>query len=491
MIVLANPQSARWKHRLPLSILAVAAVLEDRFPYAIIDGNLESNFEDALTGAIYDSGARYLGMTVMPGPQLMQAIPTCRSLKQKFPDLRIIWGGYFPSLHTNVVLESGFVDFVIRGQGEWSFLELIQSLENGDSYREIPGLAYRIDGSTVCNPKRPVTDPNLLPPIPYDRVDVRRYIGKTVLGSKTLSYHSSFGCPYLCGFCAVAGIYEGRWIGKNANAVADEVLWLRDTYGVNAIEFVDNNFFVSEKRIREIAARLEDRNISWWGEARPDTVLGFSDETLRLMRRSGCVMIFFGAESSSDEVLERMDKGGSQTASTVLELAGRLARFDIVPEFSFVLGTPVDDVDAQIANDIRFIRRIKEINPRSEIVIYVYSPVSFDDAGLLQEARRRGFEFPQRLVDWLKSEWASFDLRKSPMTPWLKARHIEQIRNFERVLNARYPTASDIRLKTWQARVLKTMGAWRYRFGVYSAPYEIRFVANRWFKYRQPEIEGF
>jgi hypothetical protein len=491
MIVLANPQSARWKHRLPLSILALGAVLGDRFPYAIVDGNFESNFEQALTLAVSEKGARYLGMTVMPGPQLMQAIPACRSLKQKFPDLTIIWGGYFPSLHANVVLESGFVDFVIRGQGEWSFLELIQALENGHSYREIPALSYRIDGATTSNPKRPVTDPNSLPAIPYDRVEVRRYIGKTVLGSRTVSYHSSFGCPYLCGFCAVAGIYEGRWIGRNANAVADEVLWLRDTYGVNAVEFVDNNFFVSEKRVRDIATRLDGGHISWWGEARPDTVMGFSDETLRLMRRSGCVMIFFGAESSSDVVLERMDKGGSQTPDTVLELAGRLARFDIVPEFSFVLGTPVDNVDAQIASDIRFIRRIKQINSRSEIVIYVYSPVSFDDAGLMQEARRRGFEFPKQLVDWLKPEWATFDLRKSPLTPWLQPRHIEQIRNFERVLHARYPTASDIRLKTWQARVLKTMGAWRYRFGVYRAPYEIRLVANRWFKYRQPEIEGF
>jgi radical SAM superfamily enzyme YgiQ (UPF0313 family) len=491
MIVLANPRSARWKHRLPLSVLALAAVLEERIPYAIVDGNFVTNFEDALTGAISESRARYLAVTVMPGPQLMEAIPACRTLKQRFPGLTIIWGGYFASLHSKVVLESGFVDFVVRGQGEWSFLELIQALENGHSYRDIPGLCYRDGARTICNPKRQVTDPNSLPPIPYHRLDVRRYVGKTVLGSRTLSYHSSFGCPYLCGFCAVAGIYEGRWIGKNANGVADEVLWLRDAYGVNAIEFVDNNFFVSEKRTRGIAARLESAGLSWWGEARPDTVMNFSDETLRLMRRSGCMMIFFGAESSSDAVLERMDKGGSQTAATVLELAARFAQFDIVPEFSFVLGTPADDVDAQIARDIRFIRRIKEINPRSEIVIYVYSPVSFDDAALLQEARQRGFEFPQRLLDWLKPEWASFDLRKSPTTPWLNTRHIEQIRNFERVLNARYPTMSDIRLKAWQTRVLKTLGAWRYRLGVYGAPYEIRFVANRWFKYRQPEIEGF
>ena len=70
--------------------------------------------------------------------------------------------------------------------------------------------------------------------------------------------------------------------------------------------------------------------------------------------------------------------------------------FDIIPEFSFVLGTPSDDVDGQIDRDIRYIRQIKKINPQSEIVIYVFSPVFFDDADLLQKSREFGFAFPKR-----------------------------------------------------------------------------------------------
>ena len=79
----------------------------------------------------------------MPGPQLLQAIPLTRSLKERFPGLHIIWGGYFPSLHARTVLESGFVDFVIRGQGELSFLELVEALEANASYDHIPGLSFR------------------------------------------------------------------------------------------------------------------------------------------------------------------------------------------------------------------------------------------------------------------------------------------------------------------------------------------------------------
>jgi anaerobic magnesium-protoporphyrin IX monomethyl ester cyclase len=491
MIILVHPRSAKWKHRVPLSIMSLAAALEGRYPYEIVDGNFETDLEAALARTIQATNAKYLAVSVMPGPQLLQAIPVTQNLKKRFPKLIVVWGGYFPSLHTRAVLESGFVDFVIRGQGELSFVELIDAVEHGKPVDAIPGLAFLRDGELIRNPKRPDTDLDSLAAIPYRRLDMKRYIGKTCLGTRTMSYHSSFGCPFLCGFCAVAAIYQGRWAGKNPAAVAADIVGFKNEYGINAVEFIDNNFFVAEKRTLEIAEALRGQGITWWAEARPDTLMMYSDKTWRTMRDSGCKMIFFGAESSSEETLALMDKGGKQTPDTVLQLAARAKTFGIVPEFSFVLGTPSDDVGGQIDRDIRYIRRIKEINPKSEIVIYVFSPVFFDDADLLERAQALGFQFPGRLVDWLKPEWASFDLRKRPLTPWLTARHLEQIANFERVLNARFPTVSDIKLKGWQTGILKTLGAWRYRLGFYAAPWEIRFVANRLFRYRQPEIEGF
>jgi len=306
-----------------------------------------------------------------------------------------------------------------------------------------------------------------------------------------MTYHSSFGCPFLCGFCAVAALYKSRWVGKKAGAVVDEILMFKERYGVNAVEFVDNNFFVAEKRTQEIAEGFRGQGIAWWAEARPDTLMLYSDSTWQAMRESGCKMIFFGAESSSENVLDLMDKGGKQTPDMVLELAERTKAFDIIPEFSFVLGTPSDDVDGQIERDIQYIRRIKKINPKSEIVIYVFSPVFFEDTDLLQKSREFGFAFPRKLDEWLDPQWTSFDMRKQPLTPWLKPHHFERIFNFERVLNARFPTVSDIKLKAWQTGILKTLGAWRYNLGFYSAPWEIRLVANRLFRYRQPEIEGF
>jgi anaerobic magnesium-protoporphyrin IX monomethyl ester cyclase len=266
---------------------------------------------------------------------------------------------------------------------------------------------------------------------------------------------------------------------------------LRTRYGIDAVEFIDNNFFVAEARTAAVAEGLRGKGITWWGEARPDTVMHYSDRTWTSMAAGGCKMMFFGVESSSGRVLDLMAKGGTQTPDMVLDLARRMRKFNIIPEFSFVLGAPSENVAEDIERDIRYIRRIKEINPASEIIIYVYSPVAFDDAVLMQRAKGFGFQFPQKLTEWLDPKWSSFDLRKNPGTPWLRPEHIARIMDFERVLNARYPTISDIKLKRWQAASLRVLGSWRYFTKFYKAPWEIRFVANRLFKYQQPEIEGF
>ena len=113
---------------------------------------------------------------------------------------------------------------------------------------------------------------------------------------------------------------------------------LQRTFGIDAVQFYDNNFFLREADALELAERLVPLQLQWWCEARIDIVLRYSDETLRAIRRAGCRMIFFGAESGSDKMLQEMHK--QLSTAQILDLAARIRKFDIVPEFSFVLGTP-------------------------------------------------------------------------------------------------------------------------------------------------------
>jgi anaerobic magnesium-protoporphyrin IX monomethyl ester cyclase len=496
-VLLFNPRSANNKYRIPNSILNIAASVEGKYEWVIIDGNCEYDPLAKILSYLDTGEFRYLGFSVMPGPQLRQAIPISKTIKQKHPNTTMIWGGYFPSNHSKVVLDSGYVDFIINGPGDKAFPNLLDSLEQSKPYEFVKNLIYKADGKITKTIKEDLLDQDSLPPLPYDKLNdfypVTKFLGKTYLGEKTMAYHSSIGCPFTCSFCAVVPIYEARWKAKSARAVYKDVKYIKDKWGADAIEFHDNNFFVSEKRAVEFANLIKPEKMTWWGMARIDTMDKFKDSSLAAIRESGCKMIFFGAESGNNAVLEQMDKGGTQTGDQIIRFAERMKKFDIVPEYSFVLGTPAptpQQVEAQIDFEIDFIKQVKAVNPMTEIVIYTYSPVPTEGSTMFEEVKAKGFTFPQTLEDWISPVWESFDLRKNPLTPWLTLEMIDKIRNFETVLNGLYPTVTDIRLNRLKRIVIKMVAGLRYKVDLYKYPYEIKLLQKVW-KYRQPEIQGF
>lgn len=496
-ILLFNPRSSNGKYRVPNSILNIAASVDGEFDWVIVDGNREHDPWQKISAYLRTGQYKYIGFTVMPGPQLKQAIPLAARIRQSFPGTIMIWGGYFPSSHHKVVLQSGYVDFVINGPGDHAFPSLIRALEQGTPYELIRNLVYRSGENIVVNKKEDLIEQETLKPLPYNKLDalypMEKYLGRTYLGKKTLAYHSSIGCPFTCAFCAVVPIYEARWKAKPAEQVYQDITYIKNKWGADAIEFHDNNFFVSEKRTVAFSKLIQKEKMIWWGEGRIDTIDKYSDASLALMRESGCRMIFFGAETGNDRILKQMDKGGTQTGEQIARFAERMKKFDIIPEYSFVLGTPgrsQQEVMEQIDFDIAFIRKIKKINPDTEIVIYTYSPVPSEGSELYKQVLANGFSFPQKLEDWISPQWENFDLRKNPLTPWLTPAMINKIRNFETVLNGYYPTVSDIRLTYMKRAFVKMVSGIRYRTSLYQYPYEIKLLHRIW-RYRQPEIQGF
>lgn len=499
-VILFNPQSARYNFRIPNSILQLGASLEGKFDYVFIDGNMETNPWDTIESYLNTGDYKYFGSTVMPGPQLEQAIHYTKRIKERFAETITIWGGYFPSNQYRSILRSGYVDFIVNGPGDYALPQLLHYFENGKNQNlaDIKNLIYLKNGEINKTAKEPIPDQDALPLLPYEKLNktypIKNYLKKSFLGTRTIAYHSSFGCPFTCSFCAVVPIYNARWKGKSPIKIYEDIKYLKDNFGGDAIEFHDNNFFVSEKRTVEFAKLIKNEKMSWWGEARIDTLDKYKDESLELMRDSGCRMIFFGAETSSDEVLAKMDKGGTQSVAQMKEFAGRMKKFDIIPEYSFVLGTPAENEEKvwkQINDDINFIKEIKEINPKTEIIIYVYSPVPTEGSDLFEEVKEKGFNFPENLEDWLRPEWLNFDLRKNPLTPWLKPEMVDRIKGFETVLNAYYPTVSDFKLTVFQKRLMRLLSSLRYKKDIFYYPLELKFLQKFWLKYRQPEIEGF
>ena len=499
-LIIFNPRSANSKHRIPNSILQVGASIHGKFEYVFVDGNLEQNPLDKMLGLLATGEYKYFCSTVMPGPQLRQAIPFTQEINHKFPNITIIWGGYFASNQHQVCLDSGIVDYIINGPGDAAFPALIEALEKGylESIPQIKNLIFKnIEGQIIKTAKEPLLDQDELPPLPYSYLDeqylLRNYLAKTFMGDITLSYHSSMGCPFTCSFCGIVPIFNASWKGKSAEGMYEDVKFFKEKYGINAIEFHDNNFFTSRKRVVEFSKLILNDGIKYWGEGRIDTINQYSEEDLILMKNAGCTMIFLGAETGNDEVLKQMNKGGTQTGQMIKDFAKRMGKVGIIPEMSFVLGMPGDSeeqVYKQILWDINFIKEIKEINPDTEIIIYLYSPTPTEGSDLYAQILKAGFKFPATLEDWISPSWENFDLRKNPLTPWLKPYMIDTIKNFETVLNGKFPTVSDFRITGYKKSILNLVSNWRYKTGFYKYPYEIKVLHKIW-RYRQPEIEGF
>lgn len=496
-ILFFNPRAAESKARIPNSILSIAASVEGKYDYAIVDGNIEQYPLKVLLGYLDTGTFNVFACTVMPGPQLKQAIPFTKAIRNKYPAVKIVWGGYFPSNHSNVCINSEYIDYIIYGPGDYAFPLLMDAIRMNTPLHTIPNLIFKENNSIIKTKKDDLYDQDELPALPYEKLNsfypMRKYIGKSVLGTKTFAYHSSVGCPFTCAFCGVVPIYNARWKGRSSEKIYSDLKEVKEKYGINAVEFYDSNFFVSEKRVAEFSKLIKKEKLVWWGEGRIDTIDKYADETLALMREAGCRMIFHGAESGNDEMLKKMDKGGTQSGAQIKSFAARMAKFDIIPEYSFVVGTPADteeEVNRQIDFDIQFIREIKEINPKTEIIIYVYSPVPTEGSQLSYDVIKSGFHFPQTLDDWTTPQWENFDLHRNPLTPWLKPYMVKKIKDFETVLNGYFPTVTDIKLTPFRIKLLKLLSSLRYKTNWNKFPYEIK-VMQRIFKYRQPEIEGF
>jgi radical SAM superfamily enzyme YgiQ (UPF0313 family) len=480
MIVFVNPRVTKPRYRrFPLSVMALGAALPDDTSWEIVDENQPGVDGFSKVAALVDAHAggpdpaRAIAMTVMPGPQLASAVPLAQRLKQRFPTVPMIWGGYFPSLYPQPVVNAPYIDWAVRGQGEQTLLELLEALDGHRDPKTIAGLAFRDQGADWIGPERPWVGPNELPPPPYTKIDVDDYIHPTFLGRRSAVYQASIGCPYSCNFCGVIAAYGSRQKLESPERTVKHIEYLVDHHGVDSLHFYDNNFFLKEQHTQEFCERLAPVDLSWWCEARIDATLGFSDRTWELLKRSGLKMAFFGAESGSDTVLKKMSK--HLTTDQTVAVAEKTQSYGIIPEFSFVLGDP-DDPEADIEATLAFIRRLKRVNPACEVILYFYTPIpqrrgTYGDIDPLAGT-------PKTLEEWTRPEWLGWMTHEDPNLAWLPQRLKARVEDFELVLKSRFPSVHDTKTRSWGKALAKLLAHRRWARGQYDSPRLIRTLRS-------------
>ena len=479
MILLVNPRATRPKNRrFPLSVMAIGAALPEHVAWDLVDGNLPGADPLAEIVARVERArgsadpVRVVAFTVMPGPQLVTAVPLARALKARCPEVQIVWGGNFASLYPAPVLDAPYVDWVVRGQGEQTFVELLDVLDGARDPHEVAGLCFReTDGSHHLGVERRWVGPDELPAPPYHRIDVADYLHPTFLGRRSGVYQASIGCPHGCKFCGVISVFGRKERIGSAERTVEHLTFLAREHGMDSVHFYDNNFFVSEPQARDFAERIAPLGLRWWCEARVDTLTRFSDDTWRLLARAGLAMVFCGAESGSDAVLRKMDKG--TTTAQIVEVAARTRAHGIIPEFSFVFGDP-QDPEGEIDNTLAFVRRLKLVNPAMELISYFYTPTpqrrgTYGDVDALQGT-------PATLEEWTQPEWVAWMTHEDPKVPWMDGRLRARVQDFELVLRSRFPSVHDHRTLAWGKAVGRLMARRRWARGDFDAPRALRTI---------------
>lgn len=497
--LLVNPTiTSRASARFPLALLHLAAALEREGECRIIDGNVDRDIVQAVLSALAEGDYDAVGLSVMGGPQLAPSIAVSKAIRAAFPRMPIVWGGYFPTLYTDTALAAPYVDYAIRGQGEQTLVELVRCLREGRLVDRdaIGGLSWKDEhGEHVHHASRPIVrvDPPGL--LPYDLLgDPRKYLARTFLGRRTAAHQAAIGCRFRCTFCGVAAMFGGVTALPDAARLRRDLGYLKHDLGADSIQFFDHNFFDREQDMIPLLEVMAELELPWWCYARADALLNLSDATWKLVRKSRLRMAYIGAESPSPTMLREIRKGTKPDQT--LAVAELCRRHGVIPELSFMVAPPVDTEEVT-EQTFEFIRELKRINPASEIIVYVYTPLPESSRHEKDRGRHHNtppmdadgqlLVFPSTPEEWTEQRWIDYACHAD--APWLTDRLRRRIQDFVTVLRCRYPTVQDMHSPPWAKRALSATAAWRYRLRRYDRPWELD-LANRIVKLRLPQVSG-
>jgi radical SAM superfamily enzyme YgiQ (UPF0313 family) len=497
-VLLVNPTiTSRRGARFPLAALNLSAALDGHYTSSILDGNLDHDFVSTALTRIEAEKVDALGVSVMGGPQLRPAIALSQAVRARFPHVPIIWGGHFPTICAAACLAEPFVDYAIRGQGEESFIELLDAVSERrlDALPNITGLSWRSGGQVVHNRNRPFSTAGLARELPLERLgNPRRYLARTYLGQRTTGYQAALGCRFRCTFCGVAAMFRGRTALPPAQRLHRDLYYMRDELGVDSIQFYDHNFFDREEDTLPLLEVLAGIELPWWCYARADALVNLSARGWALVRKSRLSMAYIGAESPSDWLLHEIRKG-TKTDQT-LEAVEVCRANGVIPQLSFMLAPP-QDPEGETERAFEFIRQIKRMHPRTEIMLYIYTPLPpapgssnphvERSVANLRTADGAPLQFPTTARQWAEKSWVEYWCHAN--TPWIRPQLRQRIQDFTTVLGCRFPTITDVRSPVWGKSALRALASWRYRFRRYERPWELD-ASQRFIRLWDPRLSG-
>jgi len=468
---------------LPLAVLCLAAWLREKGNYDKQVKVLDANVRNVLPRDF--SGAVVVGISAMTGYQVKHGLRIASMIREANPEAMIVWGGIHPSLLPEQTAAHPLVDLVVIGEGEQTFLEVVDALFHGGDLADIPGSHLPREGRSITEVKRRDFIKLDDMPLPaYELVNMSDYAGI----ENQFDYQSSRGCPFKCGFCYNTAFCSRHYRKKSAAKVVEELIYLHDKYKVTAFGFVDDEFFIDLKRTEAIFDGIlaSGRRFRLVASCRLDTVRSFPAALIDKMKQAGVMQIFFGAESGSPETLKMIQKGIS--TEDMIEGARMVAEAGIRPILSFMSGFP-GETSEDFEKTLDIIPQLWSTHPLITINgIFPFNP--YPGTALYQKALELGLAAPQSLDQW--GEW---NFQYQPDNPWLSpaikhkmkiAFYMVRFMYYLARLEDRYKGKSIIRMikiLAMPVSCLVKIRMTKHRFGMSLGWRAFAFMARRTFGY--------
>lgn len=414
----------RRNSRPPAGLMYLAAMLvKAGFRPTIIDQTVDNDWHENIVQALKKKPI-CVGITSMSGKMIMNGINICRFISDQ-SDVPIVWGGAHPTLEPESTAADELIDAVVIGEGEQTFLELVNSYAGSGEISGINGLAYKENGIIKYTTPRERYNLDSLPPLPFHLVDIEKYRGVRDLvtffnftNDLAFSYETSRGCTHRCQYC-VQSITKMKWRGMSPEKLIDDLQYMIKTFRVRSFAFIDDNFFVDFDRAEKIMKMILAKNlrIEFFADIRCDSVCKIDIGLLKLVEKAGCRTLGIGVESGSDRILRYLHKG--EKRATMIEANRKLAKTKIRPCYGFILGLPGEELE-DVKQTYSLSSQMMQENPCARIALNKLIPTP--NTQVFQDCVKMGYKKPANLAEWstiIDTKWETDE--GSWMDPAVKA----------------------------------------------------------------------
>jgi len=441
VLLLSMPDS--FEHMPPVAIrmpngalTSLAGNVDPHHHVAVADLILvQRQVREMIDRLVRDHNPEVVGMSIMTFQRRTAAriVQRLRALK---PGLKIVVGGYDPSLDAEAY-EKIDVDYVVRGEGEITFRDLLRALDRGNGFERIPGLSYRVNNAWVHNPARPVhklEDGEIRLPNRGARV----LKGYTLLGRQVDVIETSRGCTYDCSFCSIIEMRGRNFHTYSFDRVLADIRDARD-HGARTLFLVDDNIMLNVGRFQALCEAIiaaDLNHLDYFVQAMTSSIANHGETLAPLMRRAGFRYVFLGIENILDGDLAFLRASAKNTAredghnagNATLKAVNFIRRNQMYVVGGLIVGNPSDTRESIEAN-LEFARRYVDWPYIQHPTPYPRTPMTkdFRDRGLIQNERLEEYDGTTAVVrtEHLPAEEVEFLRWKAER--WMKTHHIPAV----------------------------------------------------------------